>query len=469
VKELLRLKIIKSEGLAHNSYYISDNSEAAIIDPRRDSHIYITIAKNDCAKITDILETHRNEDYVIGSLELQNQTDAEISHSNKLSFKYGEKNLADGDTLNVGKIKIKILSTPGHTDESLCYLLYPPTSPEPTMIFTGDTLFAGSVGRTDLYGKDTQPKQAEKLYCSLHEKILPLGDGVLVYPAHGTGSICGSRISQQEPTTIGYEKKTNPYLQLSKEEFLRKTANQELMVPRYFKKMEELNQNGPPLLAELTFPRSLSLEAFEEHMQESNMTVVDTRKPYAFNGSHIPGALSIWLKGTTIYPGWLMDTSQYIIFIHERDSDINRAAVHFRRLGFDNICGYLCGGINVWQEAGKPISTVGTVSVFELKEKLERQEILVLDVREPSEWKQGIIEGAKNLFFADLAEKVDLLPKDKPIAAICTVGNRTSIATSILKQKGFKKIHNVLGGMSAWSSLGYATTINKEIFPNTQR
>ncbi len=453
----MKFRIIRSEGLAHNSYYISDSGEAAVIDPRRDCQIYINIAKKDCAKITNILETHRNEDYIVGSLELQNQTEAEISHSNQLAFKYGEKNLSDGDTLNVGNVKIKALSTPGHTDESLCCVLYPPASSEPTMVFTGDTLFAGSVGRTDLYGKGAQPQQAEKLYQSIQEKLLPLGDGVLVYPAHGKGSVCGSRISQQEPTTIGYEKKTNPYLQLGKEEFMQKTASEELVVPRYFKKMEELNQNGPPLLAELAFPRSLSLEAFEEDMQEPNMTVIDTRKPYAFNGSHIPGSLSIWLKGTTVYPGWLLDPEGYIIFVHERESDINRVAAHFRRLGFVNMCGYLCGGMNVWQEAGKPISMIGTMSVFELKEKLERREVMVLDVREPSEWKQGIIEGAETIFFADLPEKADLLPKDRPIAVTCTVGNRTSVATSILKQKGFKDIYNVLGGMSAWTSLGYPT------------
>ena len=197
------------------------------------------------------METHRNEDYVVGSLELQNMTEAEIGHSNALPFKYGEHNLADGDTLNVGNTKIKALHTPGHTNESLCYVVYPPESNEALMVFSGDTLFAGSVGRTDLYGKTAQPTQAEKLYSSLHEKLLPLGDHVLVYPAHGAGSVCGHGISGQEPTTIGYEKKTNPYLKLSKEDFIQKMLDEELVVPRYFRKMEEYNLNGPPLLSEL--------------------------------------------------------------------------------------------------------------------------------------------------------------------------------------------------------------------------
>ena len=157
-------------------------------------------------KIKYILETHRNEDFVIGSLELQNLTEAEIGHSNVLPFKYGEHNLAEGDILNVGGVKIKVLHTPGHTNESLCYIVYPPQDTEVALVFTGDTLFAGSVGRTDLYGKTSQPNQADKLFSSMQDKLLPIDDHVLVYPAHGAGSVCGRGISGMEPTTIGYEK-----------------------------------------------------------------------------------------------------------------------------------------------------------------------------------------------------------------------------------------------------------------------
>ena len=452
----MKLQTIKSEGLAHNSYYLSDGDEAVVIDPRRDCEIYTNLAQQECAQIKYILETHRNEDYVIGSLELKNMTEAEIGHSTALAFKYGEHNLADGDVLNVGNTKIKAVYTPGHTNESLCYVVYPSGSSEALMVFTGDTLFAGSVGRTDLYGKPAQQTQAEKLYNSLHEKLLPLGDHILVYPAHGEGSVCGSSISNQEPTTIGYEKKTNPYLQLSKEEFIKKSQNEELVVPLYFPRMEELNLNGPPLLSDLSYPKPLSLQVFEKEMQQHNMTIIDTRMPNAYAGSHIPNALSIWLGGTSVYPGWLLDINQYIIFIHERSIDIDKAAARLRRLGFDNMCGYLCGGMNRWQEAGKPISHTGVMSVFELKEKLAKQEVLLLDVREPHEWKEdGYIEGAKLMFFADLPDKAALLPKDKPIAVTCSVGNRTSIAVSLLEKAGFKDVSNVLGGMTAWTKLNY--------------
>jgi len=454
----MNLEIVKSEGLAHNSYYLSNEGEAVVIDPRRDCEIYTELAKKDCAKIKYILETHRNEDYVVGSLELQNMIEAEIGHSNVLPFKYGEHNLADGDILNLEYTKIKVLYTPGHTNESLCYVAFSSSGNEPLMVFSGDTLFSGSIGRTDLYGKTAQHGQAEKLYASLHEKLLPIGDGVLIYPAHGAGSICGHSISGQEPTTIGYEKKTNPYLKLSKEEFVRKSVSEELVVPTYFRNMEEYNLNGPPLLSEMSYPKPLSLVAFEEEMAETKVLVMDTRMPYAFAGTHIPNSLSMWLGGTSVYPGWLLDTEQYIIFVLERPSDLDTVAPRLRRLGFDNMCGYLCGGMNEWQEAGKPIGNTPTMSVLELKSKLDKEEVLLLDVREPNEWKEdGIVERAKCIHFADLPEKMGSLPKDKPIAATCSVGNRTSIAISILERAGFKNVSNVLGGMTAWTNVGYPT------------
>jgi hydroxyacylglutathione hydrolase len=351
------------------------------------------------------------------------------------------------------------LHTQGHTNESLSYIAYPSGRNEPLMAFTGDTLFAGSVGRTDLYGKIYQPTQAEKLYNSLHENLLPLGNHVLVYPAHGAGSVCGHSISGMEPTTLGFEKKTNPYLQLSKEEFIKKVTAEELVVPRYFKKIEELNLNGPPLLSELSYPKPLSLTEFEEEMHEQNMIVMDTRLPYAFAGSHIPNSLSLWLGGTSVYPGWLLDTRQYFIFIHERPSDIDMVAPRLRRLGFDNMCGFLCGGMNEWQEAGKPINSFGIMSAMELKDLLTNGEVLLLDVRDPLEWREdGYVEESTRIFFADLLEKTDLLPKGKPIAVTCSVGNRSSIGASILEREGFGKVSNVLGGMMAWNNLGYPTT-----------
>jgi hydroxyacylglutathione hydrolase len=178
--------------------------------------------------------------------------------------------------------------------------------------------------------------------------------------------------------------------------------------------------------------------------------------PYAFAASFIPDSLSIWLGGTSVYPGWLLDYNQKILFVHERKSDMKKVASHFWRLGFDNLRGFLCRGMRAWQDEGKPISNIGTLSAQALKSKLEKNELLLVDVREPSEWKEGYIKGVERIFFGDLNKKA-ALPKDKPIAVTCSVGNRASIGASVLKKAGFKDIYNVLGGMEAWTKLGYPT------------
>ncbi len=458
----MRLLSIKSEGLAHNSYYLSDDGEAVVIDPRRDSKIYTRIAEKECTQIKHILETHRNEDYVVGSLELQNMTEAEIGHGAGLPFQYGEHRIGDCDEISVGSIKIKVLSTPGHTNESVCYAAYTQGDRQnAAFVFTGDTLFVGSVGRTDLCGKKTQQKQATKLFQSIKEKLLPLGDHVIIYPAHGAGSLCGGKIGAMETSTLGYEKKTNPYLALDEEAFLRRTRDEIFVVPKYFKNMEILNLNGAPLLSDLSLPRAMNLVDFENHMKEPNMLVVDTRNPYAFAGSHIPCSLSLWLDGTSVYPGWVIPIDQYIVFVLEKPSDIEAATQRFHRLGFDNICGYLCPGISEWQEAGKPISTFKTLSAQQLKAKLPKNELTLVDVREPNEWQEGYIEDSELSFFGELDEKARSLPKNKPTAVICSAGNRSSIGASILERKDFRGLHNVLGGMTAWKTLGYPTTKRK--------
>jgi hydroxyacylglutathione hydrolase len=439
-----------------------DGEEAAVFDPRRDCHIYTHLARKNCSKIRYIFETHRNEDCVVGSRELQSLSNAEICHSKELGFKYGEYCCLDDDeTRKVGNFRIKVLSTPGHTDESLCYEVSDSRkTADPLMVFSGDTLFVGSIGRTDLQGKQQQPRQAEKLYTSLHEKLMPLGDGVLVYPAHGAGSVCGSEIGEQAFTTIGYEKKTNPFLKLNKEDFIQSCIGQELIVPAYFEKVAASNLSGAPNLRGIPSLKPLSVAEFEAKTAEADSIVVDTRFPNAFAGSHISGSLNLWFGGgTAVYAGWVLHYDQRILLVVERRNDVARVARHFWRLGFDNVYGFLCTGINEWQEQGKPISHIHTLSASELKENLSRY--VVLDVREPSEWRQeGTIDGALRIFFADLPEKVDDLSRNKRYAVVCSVGKRSSIATSILKKKGFE-VSNVLGGMTAWTSLGYPTVTIK--------
>jgi hydroxyacylglutathione hydrolase len=206
-------------------------------------------------------------------------------------------------------------------------------------------------------------------------------------------------------------------------------------------------------------PKPFRLQEFEEEMQEQNMIVVDTRMPYAFAGAHIPNSLSMWLGGTTAYPGWVMDTNQYIVFVLERPEDIGAATAYFRRVGFLNMCGYLCGGMGTWQEAGRPFRSYSTITASELTGKLSRDEVTLIDVREPHEWTEdGYIKDALLIPFAEIPEKAASIPKEKPVAVMCSVGNRTSIALSLLERAGFKHLINVLGGMTAWTNLKYPTT-----------
>ena len=230
-----------------------------------------------------------------------------------------------------------------------------------------------------------------------------------------------------------------------------------MLVPPYFRKMEEYNLNGPPLLRGLPDPEPLNVADFEQQTQQPDTAVVDTRRPPAFAGSHIPGSLSLWMGGTSAYPGWILNYDQKILFVHERKTDMNTVAKHFWRLGFDNLAGFLCSGISDWQEKGKPISHIGTLSAQELKTQLEQNALWVVDVREPSEWKEGYIEGAELIFFGHLADKADYLPREKPVAVVCSVGQRASTGASILKNAGFEDVYNLIGGMDAWNSLGYPT------------
>jgi len=449
----LRFEAVKSSGLAHTSYYLSDSGEATVIDPRRDAQIYLDLAKQDSAEIKYVLETHRNEDYIVGSREIEAITDARVLHGDAIPFKYGEK-LSDGEKLKIGRFEIEALFTPGHTPEHTCYAAYDTKSGgQPLMAFTGDALFIGDVGRTDLPGLDRWEEMSEKLYHSLHDKILPLGDHVLLYPAHTAGSICGSRISSREMSTIGYEKQTNPQLSLDKEEFITNRLENEMLRPPYFRRMEDWNLNGPPLLPKE--PEGLDAEAFEEKMEDPSTVVLDTREPDAFAGSHIPDSLNIWMGGVAYFPGWIISYDEEILLLTDELNKTDKAIKYLHRIGYDDIAGYLSSDIMQWRNKGKPMDTLGTVSAPTAKNMLEKEDALLLDVREDTEYNEGHVKDSMNIYVGLLQDEIDKLPKNKTIITTCGWGGRGGIAASILKRNGFEDVHNLLGGMKAWQSLGY--------------
>lgn len=447
---------IKSEGLAHLSYFVGSGNEAIVIDPRRDCQIYLDIARREGMKIKYIFETHRNEDYVIGSLELKELTDAEIYHGKGVDFKYGIF-VSDEQEFNFGSMKLTALHTPGHTDESMSYALTDPDSGKaPLMVFTGDALFVGDVGRTDLYGPEEIPRMAANLYESIFNKILPLGDGVILCPAHGAGSLCGGAISKREYSTLGLERIQNPALQRTdKEEFIKFKLEEKLEFPPYFKKMEQYNLQGPPLLKGLPVPELLFPKEFVKEMEKGAM-VVDTRMPHSFGGAHIKGSYGIWLKGLPYYAGWVLPYDKPILLVLEEKDQLEAAVSYLVRIGYDSIAGFLNGGISSWYMKALPVESLNLISVQSLKDKIEKnEEMVILDVRRDEEWEKGHIEGARHVYVGHLEENLDKVPRNSPIIVYCDSSRRSNIAASILKKNGYDMVYNVLGSMTAWKNAGY--------------
>ncbi|MCX6013777.1 MAG: MBL fold metallo-hydrolase [Chloroflexi bacterium] len=450
---------IKSDGLAHNSYFIGSGNEVAVIDPRRDCEIYVELAQKYDFNIKYIFETHRNEDYMIGSLELSSITEAEIYHGTGIDWKYGST-LSDRDEFHVGTLIITALHTPGHTKESISYAVAEASAPDNTiMVFTGDTLLINAVGRTDLYGSGEASELAAQLYDSIFNNILPLGDGVIICPAHGAGSICGSNIGDRDDSTIGIEKKHNPMLQLNKEEFIKVKLAEKLERPHYFLQMEKYNLEGPPILGRLPVPSALTPAEFKYEMENGDPVVIDTSMPHAFGGAHIRNSYSIWLGGLPVFAGWVLFYDEPVLLILQDDHNLERAIRDLVRVGFDKVIGYLKGGIASWYNAGYMGENLPMLPVNLLKLRLEhRERLTILDVRDENEWSGGHIKGAVRIYAGHLNQRLAEVPRDRPVAVICSVGNRTSLAASILLRAGYREVYNVLGGMKAWVNAGYTIT-----------
>lgn len=451
---------IKSEGIAHNSYFIGSDSDAAVIDPRRDCQIYTELAQRYGVKIKHIFETHRNEDFVIGSIELNNITGAEIYHGPGLNWKYGNT-LKDGHPFHIGNLKLTAIHTPGHTDDSMSYTVTDLATGEGIiMAFTGDTLFVGDVGRIDLYGIEQAPGLASSLYDSIFNKLLLLGDGVILCPAHGAGSVCGLQIANRDESTIGIERLQNPVIQINnKEKFVKYKLAEKPERPHYFSQMEIYNLKGPPILGCLPLPSPLTPAEFRREIDRGAI-VVDTSEPAAFGGAHIKGAYSIWLGGLSVFAGWVLPYDKPIMLVLEDQSHLETAVHYLIRVGYDNIIGYLRDGTEGWYNAGFHTEHLSLLSVHELKQMLDRDagDLLVLDTRGQAEWDTGHIKDALHIYVGHLESRLSDIPKDRPIAVICNVGHRASLGASILLRAGYQKVYNVLGSVKAWTAAGFPVT-----------
>jgi len=442
----------ESAGLAHYSYLIGDGNEAAVIDPRRDAGVYVDTATRAGMRIRYVLETHRNEDYVVGSLELADATDATVLHSGEgdLEYGYGES-IRDRDTLTLGRLKLKALHTPGHTLGHISYLLHDPDG-EPWIVFTGDALFAGDVGRTDFYGRDRLDEITGLLYDTLFHRILPLGDEVIVCPAHGAGSVCGSRIAERTWTTIGLERKHNPMLQYTDREAFVANVGQMLDYPPYFRMMEVLNLEGAPVLGSL--PAVPPLPPFEFAAQANHAQVVDTRSEVGFGAAHVPGALSIWAGGLPSFAGWFLTYNRPVLLVADTN-DVSESVRYLTRMGFDNVPGFLAGGMLGWHKAGLTSERIETVTVQELCHRLDSRDRApwILDVRSEEEVETNEIPTAHHVHLPELPERMDEVMKGQRIYVFCGSGLRSMLAASLLQRAGYDALTVVLGGLAGWSSV----------------
>lgn len=460
----MKVEQIYTGCLAQGAYYIESNGEAAIIDPLREVQPYIDMAKTRGSKIKYIFETHFHADFVSGHVDLSKKTGAQIVYG-PTKMKTGFEALIgeDGQVFKLGNATIKLLHTPGHTMESSCFLLIDETGKE-TAIFTGDTLFIGDVGRPDLaqhvIADLTQEKLAAHLYESLQNKILPLSDDLIVYPAHGAGSACGKNLSKETSDTLGNQKKTNSALRpgITKEVFINELLNGLMPPPGYFPKNVLMNINGYDAIDDVMArgKKALSVTEFEVVANETHALIIDTRAAQKFAKAFIPNSINIGINGSfAVWVGTLVpDIKQEILLITEpgrEDEVITRLA----RVGYDNAIGYLDGGIDAWINAGKETESIPTVSVAEFAAaEVANPDINILDVRKKSEYDSEHIVNAINAPLDYINNSMTAVDKNKTYYVHCAGGYRSMVFASILKARGYNNLIDVDGGFASIKSSG---------------
>ena len=433
--------------LAHASYLVGDGGEAAVVDPQRDVDQYIAEAERNNLKIRYVIETHLHADFVSGHRELAARTGAEIVFGSHAEPDFPHRAVRDGEVLRIGSIELRALETPGHTPESISWLV------NGEKILTGDTLFIGDVGRPDLAGGRgyTPQAMAGMLYDSLHTKLLALGDHVEVWPAHGAGSACGRNISKETSSTIGIQRRVNYALQpMSREDFVAMMTTDIPAAPQYFPHDAEMNRRGARSLDEIA-PRTLSATEAAA-LIERGAIPLDVRDAFSFGTAHIPRSVNIGLDGQyASWAGTLFSPNEQFVIVADSEPHAREAVMRLARVGLEHVAGFVDRGILGWTSAGQRVAELPQISVTELDEN--RNYYDVIDVRRPAEYASRHVPGAMNI---PLAEFVAAKTK-KPIAVICQSGYRSSIAASLLARAGVESVANVTGGTSAWIHAGYET------------
>lgn len=454
-------------GLAIYSYLIGDekSKQAAAIDPTRDVDWLIETARREGLHLRHVFETHVHADFVSGSHELKARLGDDVTvHASAMGGPewtppYADHAVHDGDEVEIGSVRLKAIHTPGHTPEHVSWALFDDSRSDdtPWLVFTGDFVFVGDVGRPDLLGEQARQQLAHQLYNSVFEKLPALPDFTEIFPGHGAGSLCGKAIGSRSSSTLGYERRFNPSLAKRAEaEWIETLMHQMPLSPPYFARMKRVNREGPAIIGpELPGQQRWNAQTVHQRVCEDCL-LVDVRSKEAFAGAHIRGAINIpFGANLPTWAGWVLPYDRPTLIIADRPEQMPEVATHLLRVGFDDIRGHLEGGMDAWQVNGYPIEPLQTISVQTLQQR--RSEVTVLDVRTEGEWDAGHIEDAIHIHGGKLQDRFEQVPRDRPVAVICGSGYRGSIAASFLKREGYEDVANVLGGMSAWRAAEFET------------
>jgi hydroxyacylglutathione hydrolase len=452
--------------LAHASYMIGSEGEAAVVDPQRDVDIYLKAAAEQGLTIRHIFETHLHADFVSGHKELAARTGAKIYIGAQANASFAHEALTDGFEIKIGAVRVRALETPGHTPESVCLVVTDGSTAGAdgpalaSVVLTGDTLFIGDVGRPDLAKTHTPQQLAGLLYDSLHQKLMALPDEAMVYPAHGAGSLCGRAMRAERSSTIGTERLTNYALQIgSRDEFIAQLTTNLPTRPEYFLEDAEINRSGAATLTDLPPLPALS-PAEVNSLLGQHANLLDVRPGEEFAAGHVPGAISIALSGQfASWAGGILGIRSNPVLIGDSDEQIEEARLRLARVGIEELRGYLAGGVAAWKKAGLPVTKTAQISPRELSERLRSGDVLaadVIDVRREGEWQAGHIPEVECRALDSFAQRIPVLDQERAVAVHCKSGYRSMIACSLLERAGYRNVMNVAGGFDAWHEAGLA-------------
>jgi hydroxyacylglutathione hydrolase len=456
-------------GLSIYSYLIGDEStrQALVIDPTRDIDYFLNLARENDLTIRHVLETHVHADFVSGAAEFKARLDGEVSvHVSgeggaEWTPPYAGNVMHNGDSFTMGPLRIEALHTPGHTYEHVSWALYDTERSDevPWMLFTGDFLFVGDVGRPDLLGQEAQKTLAHQLYKSVFEVLPALPDFTEIFPAHGAGSLCGKALGGRGASTLGFERRFNPALQPAPEaEWIAHLLEGMPLAPPYFPRMKQVNARGPVILGPGGENKPVLCPRKARELADGGALIIDTRPKEAFAGAHIQGSLNIPLDASlATWAGWVVPYDRPLLLVTERPADLPNVVVALQRIGLDNVAGAIDRGIDGWSGLGQKLESITPWSAEAIGQSLnaapEKQPFL-LDVRTEREYDGGHVPGSVNIHAGQIRERVGEIPKDRPVAVLCAGGYRAAVATSILRSEGIRFAAPVIGGVNGYAAAG---------------